>query len=128
MIFRNKFNFPKIFRLHSEKEISFLFQQNNSFLVFPIKVLFARVSGRNVPLSILITVPKVRVKKAVHRNHIKRLIKEAFRQNNSSLYSKLESTTQQIVFSMIYVHNIPLSYKQIEKSVVAVLQEIEARL
>jgi len=125
---RRGFNFPKSHRLYSKKEIGSLFQQNKSFLVFPLKVLYADASGRNVPLSILISIPKSRIKKATHRNHIKRLIKEAFRQHNSSLYNWLESKEQQIICSMIYVHNQSLSYKQIEQSVISVLQKIENNL
>lgn len=43
------------------------------------------------PVSVLISVPKRRIRKAVHRNRIKRQIREAYRTNKHVLWNAVEA-------------------------------------
>ncbi len=122
------FRYPKTLRLHNEKEISFLFNRHSSFLVFPVKVLFCEINQRDTPFSLLISVPKSRLRKAFHRNRIKRIIREAFRKNNALLSNKLKAENKQMLCALIYVHNTPLNYHQIELAVVEALGILEKKV
>ena len=82
-------SFPKSERLNSKIKIDKLFDNGNSFVLEDFKVYFS-VSEQKVPsVSILISAPKKLEPKAVERNKIKRLIREAYRLNKTILTTKL---------------------------------------
>ena len=82
-------SFPKSERLNSKIKIDKLFGNGNSFVLEDFKVYFS-VSEQKVPsVSILISAPKKLEPKAVERNKIKRLIREAYRLNKTILTTKL---------------------------------------
>lgn len=76
-----RFTFPKKERLVSENDITALFEQGKSKLFFPI-ICYYRIVSRTateVPVKVLVSVPKRREKKATRRNYIKRLLREQYR-------------------------------------------------
>ena len=66
-------------RLHSKIVIEKMFAGgfSRSFSVFPLRAVYMSVEQQEVPVSILISVPKKRFKRAVKRNRVKRQIREA---------------------------------------------------
>lgn len=77
--------FPKTQHLTGEKAITELFAKGKSFVVFPIRVVVQRVPKTKENVCLLVSVPKRHLKHAVDRNRYKRLIRETYRLNNSSL-------------------------------------------
>jgi ribonuclease P protein component len=69
--------FPKAQRLKSRNQIEALFRSGKSFSVFPLKVLY-RWEGEELP-KVGVGAPKRFFKRAVDRNRIKRLLREAYR-------------------------------------------------
>ena len=116
-----RFLFPKKYRLSSKSEIEILFNHNKSFLVFPFKVVWAINNHQDSSLKLLISVPKNKINKAVRRNCIKRLTREAFRKNKNLLIEALEINNQKISIALIYVHNDIVNYKVIENSISTIL-------
>ncbi|HPD59040.1 MAG TPA: ribonuclease P protein component, partial [Paludibacteraceae bacterium] len=74
---RTRFLFPKSERLNSKIKIDRLFTDGKAFLVYPLRTVYFISSENPSELEVLISVPKKKFKKAVHRNRIKRLIREA---------------------------------------------------
>lgn len=114
-------SFSKAERLCSKKQIELLFGKAKGIFVFPFKVNYLIVENNTAITQVLISVSKRNFKKAVDRNRIKRLIRECYRKNKSIL-NQLNNNKLQIAF--IYIHKEILTYSEIEKKMLAVLQKL----
>jgi ribonuclease P protein component len=103
---KKTFTLSKQERLKSRKRIEQLFREGKSISVFPYRVLYLPVTGADAqmpcPLQAGITVSSKNFKKAVHRNKIKRLTREAYRLQKPALQQKLTETGQQLILFLIY--------------------------
>ena len=111
------YTFKKEERLCSKKLIDELFHSGSSFLLYPFRVVWLKHPlPTELPVQVVINVPKRRFKKAVHRNLIKRRIREVYRLNKSSeLYHFLESHSAQLLLGIQYVGKEIADYDLIEK-------------
>jgi ribonuclease P protein component len=97
------FTIKKNERLKSHKLIEHLFSKGKSFSVFPVKALFDFTDlHSDVPLQAGVAVSKKNFKKAVDRNRIKRLLREAYRLQKNELQLKLEGDNKQLAIFFIY--------------------------
>ncbi|GHT45262.1 ribonuclease P protein component [Bacteroidia bacterium] len=97
-------SFTKAERISIQKEIDLLFEAGNSFLVYPLRIIYLQkkpVSG--VPVSILVSVPKKRFKRAVKRNRVKRWIRESYRLNKNTLCESLAAADKGLLIAFVYV-------------------------
>jgi ribonuclease P protein component len=123
-----RFSFPKTIRLHSEYEIQKLFQSKQAFLVFPFRVLWQIEDSLKSPMSILISIPKAKIKSAVVRNRIRRRTREAIRLHQHQLSSQLSTSNYKLTFALIWVHHESLESKKIHDSVYKVLEKFQSIL
>lgn len=112
-----KYTFKKEERLCNKGRIQRLFHNGSSFIVYPLRVVYLRegaVQSKWPPLHILISVPKKRFKRAVDRNRIKRLVREAYRLEKWPLHSFLASQSLHLSLAIQYVGNeeVPLAVLQ----------------
>ena len=98
------FTYNKKEKLKSRKQLEALFSKGKTLLHFPIKVFYL------LPETPLDNAVKAGVgassrsfKKAVQRNRIKRLLREAYRLNKQPLHQFLEMHNQQLVIFLLYV-------------------------
>ncbi|OYT17208.1 MAG: ribonuclease P protein component [Bacteroidetes bacterium 4572_77] len=121
---------PKSESLKSKTLIRLLFQKGNADFVFPFKTLHTEIvsAPENNPRALLlISVGKRKIRNAVDRNHIKRLIREAYRKNKHELISLLENKEQHIALAFVYVGKVnPESVFIEEKLKIAISQLISA--
>lgn len=112
------FNFQKEERVTGKKRIEFLFAHGHSMMAFPFRVVYLETAHPfTVPISILISIPKKRLRSAVSRNRMKRLAREAYRLNKH-LFDEIqtcEGTHTDIAF--IYVKDEVSDFVTVEKSV-----------
>jgi ribonuclease P protein component len=97
-------SFTKAERISIQKEIDLLFAEGASFLVYPLRIIYLQkkpVSG--VPVSILVSVPKKRFKRAVKRNRVKRWIRESYRLNKNTLCESLAAADKGLLIAFVYV-------------------------
>ena len=82
-----KHTFPKEEHLCRKKLIEELFsKQSSSFGVYPLRIVWIKaVAPISTPPQVLISVSKRTFKRAVDRNRLKRLIREAYRLNKYRL-------------------------------------------
>src|SRR5438309_2863389 len=74
-----QYGFGKTDRLKSRKQIDELFARGKSIVVFPVRVSYRFFSSEAIILQAAVSVSKKHFKKAVDRNRIKRLLREAYR-------------------------------------------------
>jgi len=112
-------------RLYEENIIHNLFEKGSSFYISPFKILYINIAFNSCfPAKILISVPYKNFKKAVQRNYLKRLIKEAYRKNKNILYDSLNDSNNKIAFMILYTGKIIMSYSEIENKIILILQRL----
>ena len=119
-------NFTKAERLHERKLIQQLFKEGSSFFKHPFKVIYLPVKRNDGPSArVLVSVSKRNFKKAVDRNRIKRLIREAYRLNKHLLspeYVTPQDTS--LLIGFIYTgKNLP-DFQEVEQKIMLILQEL----
>jgi ribonuclease P protein component len=119
------FSFHKKQRISAKRDIEFLFQHGHSFLYFPFRLIIAEHESADFPLKILISVPKNKLKKAVQRNRIKRVTREAWRLNSQHLILQLQQNNKSIFVGLVFVHEQLVEYSVISKAIHKILQHIE---
>lgn len=114
-----KKTFHKNERLKSHKAIEALFKKGQSFGQYPLRLVYTPWESHNhkYPIQISVSVPKKKFPKAVHRNRIRRQIKDAWRLNKNWLYKRLPPESPAAAMMIIYVAKEPLPYEEIERSV-----------
>ena len=98
------FSFPKSERLKSKKLIEATFATGQKFKAWPLiaKCMDAHLS-EDVPCQILVSVSKRSFKRAVDRNRIKRLMREAWRLQKHTAYVAFREHEKQRALVLIYV-------------------------
>ena len=117
--------FRKEERLYEKKIIQELFNKDCGFFIYPFKVLRMNVDFEShFPVKVLITVSVKKFRKAVDRNKIKRLIREAYRKNKHVLYEAFGKTPKKYALIFIYTGKIIISYKEVESKIILILQRL----
>jgi ribonuclease P protein component len=129
MVERQRFTFKKEERVTGSKRISALFAHGASFLAYPFKVVFydyeCAVSG---PVSVLVSIPKKRLRRATARNRMKRLVREAYRINKELIPSDLLPDNRRVDIAFIYIKDELSGYDKVERSICKSLREISSKL
>lgn len=71
------------------KQIETLFREGEAFSVFPLRIIYRLTSPvvpAASPVRIGFSIPKKRIRKAVQRNRVRRLLREAWRLQKHELY------------------------------------------
>lgn len=119
----NSFSKPE--HLCGEKRITRLFTQGKAFIAYPLRVVYIIAPREdNATASVMVSVPKKRFKRAVKRNRLKRLIREAYRLNKHELTEKLDEKGLQIHVAFNYVSDEVLDFEMIEKKLKVALQKL----
>lgn len=92
------FTYKKKEKLKSKKAVDQIFTNGKSISAYPLRLVFVK---NNTSLKVGVSVSKRNFKNAVHRNRIKRLLREAYRLNKSVLY---DNQLTDYAFMIIYNH------------------------
>ncbi|GAA4365305.1 hypothetical protein GCM10023185_35510 [Hymenobacter saemangeumensis] len=120
-----KFAFPKEEHLCRKKLIDELFgKQSSSFGVYPLRIVWLKSpEPTTAPPQVLISVSKRIFKRAVDRNRLKRLIREAYRLNK---YRLLEQPNGHPValLGIIYTGKEKSPLALVEKKLISAFQRL----
>lgn len=121
--------FSKNERLCGEIRIKQLFEAGSTFKVYPLKVVYKRIdNAQEIPVQVLISVPKKIIKKAVHRNKVKRQIRESYRLNKWLLHQKCVDKNVQLDLAFVYLSGSMHPYSEINDKVKLSLEKIAQTL
>lgn len=114
-------------RLSSRKLIQALFLKNFSISEYPIRVLItpAAIIGP-FPAKAVFSVSKRNFPKAVDRNRIKRLMREAYRLNKHLLYDFLKQKNITAAIAFIYTGNKVPDFNLVQEKLIATLVRLES--
>jgi ribonuclease P protein component len=102
---KQRYTFKKEEKLKSRKAIEQLFKEGRSFSNFPFKMIWNFDDNQTAELQAGFTVSSKQFKKAVDRNRIKRLMREAYRLQKSELQQQLKARGEHMAVFFIYVGN-----------------------
>jgi len=122
-------------RLKSRKTIELLFSEGKSFSIFPFRILYClsplefttdenNVAANNEKLQVGVTVSSRNFKKAVDRNRIKRLMREAWRLQKNELQLSPLLTHQSLKVFLIFTGKELPEHAMIYQKVAAVITRL----
>lgn len=126
-----KYTFKKEERLKSRKRIKQLFSGGNSYAVYPLRLVWLPIEegAVDVPVQFALTVAKKRIRRASHRNRIRRRIREAWRLNKHDLYKKIEDSPSSFAFMVLFTGKEEDStFQNIERAMQTILQRFPKKM
>lgn len=97
------FSFSKKERLTERRTIKALFECETSFAHYPFRVYYMVGDDHSdQPLRAAVSVSKRIYKRAVDRNRLKRLTREAWRMNKGRLHSAMVQRNTSLVLMLVY--------------------------
>ena len=110
--------FPKSEKLCSDIAIDTLYKTGKKFVAWPMRVTYLPIT--DAPTQVLIWAPKSLFKHAVDRNHMRRLMREAYRLNKHILCA--ENNNYHLAFN--YIDKQTQDFHVIEKAMKKALQRL----
>ena len=110
-------------RLKSRKEIEVLFAKGQSFSFFPFRILW-QTEENQLGLKTGFSASTKNFKKAVDRNKIKRLLREAYRLQKNELSEKLRLKQTGVNIFLIYTGKDIPTYELLYAKTGAILKKI----
>ena len=134
-----KYTLGKSERLKSRKAIDLLFTEGKSFSAFPFKVIWktnnlpAGQAGDQPPtinasLQAAFSVSKKNFKKAVDRNRIKRLMREAYRLQKNELQNNVAANKEAVTVFILFTGNELPEYDFVFLKMSAVLKKLQKNI
>ena len=91
-------------RIKSRGLFDQLFESGKGFRIHPFRMVWLSSPFRSKnPVRIAVGAPKKNMRKAVHRNRMKRLMREAYRLQKEKLQLHLQQKDQQLSVFILYV-------------------------
>ena len=139
---QSRFTLGKNERLKKRKEIEAIFDSGESFSLYPFRVFYLSKTvslqeriieheklQEDSALQFGVGVSKKQFKKAVDRNRIKRLIREAYRTQNSELKKIIEEKREQsLSLFILYVGKEMPNFSFVKEKVIAVLGKLAKKI
>lgn len=112
-------SYKKIEKLKGQKLIEKLFSEGKSIAVYPLRLVYLKTNfDDSVSIKSGFSVSKRNFKKAVDRNRIKRLMREAYRLNKSAYFNNIPD---QYAFMILYIGKAQTDFTTVSKKMNALM-------
>ena len=113
-------------RLKSRKLIENLFGQGKTFAVYPFRIYYSVVPADESRFMIQfgVGVSRKNFKKAVDRNKIKRLTREAYRLQKNNLHEKVRANNKRLLLFFIYTAKEAVDFHTTKEEVKQILTRL----
>lgn len=103
---------------------------SRSMLAFPLRMVYRTVENDKTdePVSILISVPKKRFRRAVKRNRVKRQVREAYRRHKHVLIDKVRARESRLILAFIWLDDNLHDSATVEERVINLLTRLSEKL
>ena len=126
---QKKYQLGKKNRLKSRKAIDLLFKDGKSFNTFPFRIIYqfllVDVVTKAENLQAGFSASKRNFKKAVHRNRIKRLMRETYRLQKNELEQLLLKKNKRLAIFILYTGKEVPDYDLVNEKMNLILQKLE---
>lgn len=116
------YKFSKEEKLKSRKLIEKMFAEGKTVSKYPLKLIYIQTELKDeIMIQAGVSVSKRNFKRAVDRNRIKRLLREAYRLNKNLIFN-----TIQFPYALMFLYigkEFPKNYDEISKSMIKLLQK-----
>ena len=117
--------YRKAEHLCSRNLITTVFEKGRSLYYSPFKVIWLDTQfSTSVPAQLLPVAPKRYLRKAWQRNLMKRLIREAYRQNKAPFYSVLQAKQRQCALAIIFTGKKIIASDETEAAIILILRRL----
>ena len=113
-------SYPKKEKLKSQKQIERLFSEGQSIGVYPLRMVYLKCDfTQETLIKTGVSVSKRNFKRAVDRNRIKRLLREAYRLNKPESFNNISSS---FTLMILYIGKEEIDFIVIEKKMKKLLE------
>jgi ribonuclease P protein component len=119
-----KFTLGKNERLKSRKQIEYLFSEGKKLTLAPFRIHYSLNKSETASLQFGAGASSRTFKKAVDRNRIKRLMREAYRLQKETLQQKLKDQGSQLCVFFIYTGKEMPAHKDVYDKTGEVLHKL----
>ncbi|MDR0543747.1 MAG: ribonuclease P protein component [Odoribacteraceae bacterium] len=118
--------FSKSERLHLKHRIDALLRGRESFVSYPLRVIyrFSALQEGESPARVAVSVSKKRFKRAVDRNRVKRLTREAYRLHKHLLHDLLPPG-QGVDVLLVYLEETIVDFVKMQKAIQGVIKKMQ---
>lgn len=120
-----RFGFGRKEKLKSRKQIESLFLSGKNFSIFPLRVTYQFVPSEEAIVQVGVTAGKKYFKRAVDRNHIKRLIREAYRLQKNELVETVKQKGQKGSLFFVYTGKTIAPFEVLKEAMNKCLKRLE---
>ena len=119
-----RYKLPKKNILKRKQLIDALFSRGETIAIYPLRLVYLTMSYPEDSLFLVaFSVPKKKIKKAVHRNRIKRLMRESFRLQQHKL-----NLPQKTLMMWIYTGKDIPDYKTVCQKMELIINELNDKI
>lgn len=117
---------PKKERLTHTRVFESLFTSGHTLKSYPVQLRYLKKedSGAADSIQVAFTAPKRRLKKAVHRNLVKRRMRAAYQANKHLVFNNMKGN---FAFLFLYLGNTTPSYTTLQKAVQDLLYAVKQK-
>jgi ribonuclease P protein component len=124
--------FGKAEKLKRQKQIEVLFAEGKSIACFPVRAKYrvlphAEGAGAG-PVQAGVSVSRKNFKRAVDRNRLKRLLREAYRMQKGELLKTILENNKQLHLFLIYTGKTIVSFALVQEAVKSCLAQLQQKV